>query len=315
MVDPEQLDEYDEAAETEPYDSEQDPVADERHDDDVTLIWDALQSLKGPPTVHYHTLDGTETPMKDLIVDSKIQIEFDPNAAQMLCFFNKELKQFLDEGCSLAAEWQDSEQRWEFLVERDMHNLTKAEEREHWKEVKEAKRKELKAFVELKVFEPMARHLRKNLVDARWVLKWKSVDGKRTVKARLCIRGFLDRQGNDVDTWSSTASRLGQRFINSVCVQCQFDMCCIDISNAFLRGIDFEQLAKESGQPVREVTLDPPGDVWELLREYPQFKGCSGALHVLKLLKGAYGLKDAPRLWKQVPAVERGALARVSPPL
>ena len=39
----------------------------------------------------------------------------------------------------------------------------------------------------------------KDLVDARWVLTWKEVDGSKTLKARLVAKGYGDpdlRNGN-----------------------------------------------------------------------------------------------------------------------
>ena len=33
------------------------------------------------------------------------------------------------------------------------------------------------------------------------------------------------------------------------------------------------------------------------LQDFPKFKGCNTLSHLLKLLKGAYGVKDAPLLW------------------
>ena len=52
----------------------------------------------------------------------------------------------------------------------------------------------------------------------RWILKWKVVDGKRVIKARLVVRGFMDGQGFGVDTNSATASRAEQRFVISIIV-------------------------------------------------------------------------------------------------
>ena len=66
-----------------------------------------------------------------------------------------------------------------------------------------------------------------------------------------------------------------------------------------VRGMSFEEIAKETGQPLREVCMDLPADVYTLLHEYPKFKGCDKLIHFLRLLKGAYGLKDAPKLWRR----------------
>ena len=84
---------------------------------------------------------------------------------------------------------------------------------------------------------------------------------------------------------------------------CTATGCSLDIGNAFLRGLSFEELATQGkdGSPttLREACFDPPADVFTLLQSYEKFKGAHKFSHLLKLLKGAYGLKDAPNLWKK----------------
>ena len=52
-------------------------------------------------------------------------------------------------------------------------------------------------------------------------------------------------------------------------------------------------------ETMREACFDPPADVFTILQGWSKFKGTSKYSHLLKLLKGAYGLKDAPKLWKK----------------
>ena len=278
----------------------------ENRDNEAFLIGESLK--------HYQPKDGEVFAISHVWnsdpveAAEEIEVQFPRHMAYMTSLFDKafsspqqidDLKSALTEDHCLVAVWKPAEDHWSLLVERDLHNLTREEGKQFPKEVHEAKKKELKCFVDLKVFESIYRKQQTNLVDARWVLKWKNVDGKRIVKARLCIRGFLDKQGFQVDTWSGTATRLGQRYVCSVVVQEKWDLCSLDIGNAFLRGITFEDLAKETGQAIREVCLDPPRDVWPILHELGAFKNGNVFTHILKLLKGAYGLKDAPRLWKK----------------
>ena len=49
---------------------------------------------------------------------------------------------------------------------------------------------ELTRWHQLQAFERMPKKLATNLIDARWVLKWKDVNGKQTIQARLEARGI-----------------------------------------------------------------------------------------------------------------------------
>ena len=190
-----------------------------------------------------------------------------------------------------------------FVIEREIHNLTKEEEKKFHKEVVAAKEKELKAWVELEAIEPILRSEGRNVMTGRWVLRWKLVDGCKVIKARLVIRGFMDRQQGGLDTASFTARRTSQRMVLSVAVQYGWRLFSWDIGNAFLRGLSFEELAAQQGgnasETLREACFDPPADVYTILQGWNKFKGANKFSHMLRLLKGAYGFKDAPKLWKK----------------
>eukprot|EP00975_Prorocentrum_lima_P013336 2831850-Prorocentrum_lima.AAC.1 len=67
----------------------------------------------------------------------------------------------------------------------------------------------------------------------------------------------------------------------------------MDISAAFLEGMTFKEIAKETGDTLRSVQFDfPPGDVW-ILRKLPGMEDYDGSLEILDLLKARWGLKDA----------------------
>ena len=59
---------------------------------------------------------------------------------------------------------------------------------------------ELSRWQSLGAFERFPRAQADNLIDARWVLKWKIIDGIRTIKAKLTVRGFRDLQAGQVTT-------------------------------------------------------------------------------------------------------------------
>ena len=82
------------------------------------------------------------------------------------------------------------------------------------------------------------------MFDACWVLKWKDVNGKRVIHARLVVRGFKDTQATQLSTFAGTTSRWGQRVVNSVTAQNRWEIFTADVSQAFLRGLTFEQTAQ-----------------------------------------------------------------------
>ena len=69
-----------------------------------------------------------------------------------------------------------------------------------------------------------------------------------------------------------------------------------DVSEAFLRGLTFEELA-EAGEDRREVALELPAGGETLLRMQPGYEDFNPEVEVLRLLRPGFGLKDAPRLW------------------
>ena len=73
----------------------------------------------------------------------------------------------------------------------------------------------------------------RNIVDGTWVRRW-SNRKTRTLKCRLCSRGFLDKQKASIDKLSSTASRLSHRLALSLAVQWELCIEAWDISTAFL---------------------------------------------------------------------------------
>ena len=84
----------------------------------------------------------------------------------------------------------------------------------------------------------------------------------------------------------------------SAAAQHGWEISLADVSTAFLQGMSFEELAKVTGEEIREVCFNPPKGSWKFLSTFPCMKGCSETTHLLALKKGVYGLKDAPRAWR-----------------
>jgi transposase InsO family protein len=126
------------------------------------------------------------------------------------------------------------------------------------------------------------------LLRTRWVLTWKNLDEQdqkesgmsRKAKARLVILGYEDP---DIDSLPRDSPTLG-RDTRMVALQCisshKWSVRSFDIKTAFLRG---------SRQDTRILGIEPPPE----LRCKMQLKDEEAC----ELLKGAYGLINAPLLW------------------
>ena len=186
------------------------------------------------------------------------------------------------------------------VVERQNNIISIDEVRQHQAEVNKAMLDELQRWSNRKAFERMPKALAHNVVDSCWVLKWKEVNGKMIIHARLVVRGFKDHQATQLNTFAGTTSRWGQRIVNSVAAQNRWEIFTADVSQAFLRGLTFEQTSEMKDEVRREVQFTvPPGSV-DKLKKLPGFENFNAMLEVLRLLRCGFGLKDAPRLWNKL---------------
>lgn len=113
----------------------------------------------------------------------------------------------------------------------------------------------------------------------RWVLTIKrDKDGNfEKCKARWVLRGFLDTQGKMIQTDSHTATRPEFRLTCQAAANKYWDQGHIDLKTAFLQGDKFDAN--------RDVVCEMAPEAG-----YPPYIG-------VRLVRSAYGLKDAPRLW------------------
>ena len=122
--------------------------------------------------------------------------------------------------------------------------LTEGEERAFSDLVKKAKERELEAWEQLRVFSPIQPGTQQeNLVDTRWVLAWKEVDGVKTAKARLAAKGFQGpdlRMGN-VDIAGCVSCRSSHLQVVSLGALRKWPLWSLDIKNAFLQADGFDR--------------------------------------------------------------------------
>jgi hypothetical protein len=147
--------------------------------------------------------------------------------------------------------------------------------------------KELQAWAKLKCFSRKLRKLARNIIDVRWVIKFKyelptsSANGGpvsnvravavRTIRARLTVRGFKNVQKNDVARYAGISSRSAQNIICYEAARRGWPICSADISKAFLQGMSYTDMARIIGEPEREVNLCLPTNNIPLLRQIPGF--------------------------------------------
>ena len=195
-------------------------------------------------------------------------------------------------------------------VERDDDLLTPAEIKQHKDEVDAAMLKELQTWAKFGCFSRRKRDGAKNIIDCRWVLKWKieeeaisvsaSVSGqvakkRRVIRARLTVRGFKDRDKGSVATYAGTSQRYSQRILVSEAVIRGWDIATTDISKAFLQGVTYAELAQMTGEKQREVNFYLPSYNIPQLQQVPGFESFNPNVEVLHCDRPGTGSVDAPR--------------------
>ena len=184
-------------------------------------------------------------------------------------------------------------------IERVHNIITRQEALENLEACKESMLEEIGRWIKHKAWKRGPRSEAQNVLSSRWVLKWKDIgqgtEKKRRIKARLVAQGFRDRQ--EVENYAGTTSRWAQRVLIIVAVQQGWDLWSAVISEAFLRGLTFEELHKDGVNELRRVELELPPGGEQLLRLVPGYGDFNPLTEVLVMLKPGFGLKDAPRLW------------------
>ena len=190
------------------------------------------------------------------------------------------------------------------VIDRDTDLLTADEYRQHAKEVAAAVLEEFKVWIEHDCFERCPRLQARNILDCRWVGKWKWVKQKadptqkvRIVRMRLTLRGFKDADADQLATYAGTSARLSQRLIVSEAVCRGWTLTALDVKKAFLKGISYRELAEATQEPQREVCVELSPDAVAILRQCPGFTDFDETREVLRMTKPGTGCKDAPKCW------------------
>ena len=183
------------------------------------------------------------------------------------------------------------------LIQKALDALSTQDVKDNWAAVQAAIAGELNSFVDHSVFKRIPRTEASNICSSRWVLRWKLINGTRSIKARLTIRGFQDQQ--EVNSYAATASRWSQRLVVSVAVKERWQLWIADVATAFLQSDTFAQLTEEAGDEIRNVCFTPPAGYESEFLKLKGHENMNFTHEVFRLLRPAYGLKDAPRAWKR----------------
>ena len=255
--------------------------------------------------------------------EESVELEFEPEMTKLIS--NEPIAE--DQVYVVKLKGSASNDQPETSLDKAFDVLSPEEIKTHWKLVENAVRKEVRSWYDLKTFELGHRSKLKNVLDTRWVLRWKLVAGERIVKARLVVRGFKDMQffedpGGEktpFKTYAGTASRWGQRFVVSVAACKGWRLRSADVGTAFLQGVTFAELHELTKEPLREVSFEPPNGFAWAFQELPGMDGLDFTRFAFRMLKPGFGLKDAPRAWRvklhAVLAELGGTSLRVDPQL
>ena len=144
----------------------------------------------------------------------------------------------------------------------------------HKPEIQEAMNAEITKFQDFKAFKEVKDEGQKS-IPIRWVVTDQKHDGKnQPVKARLCIRGDMEKGKESIRADSPTASKETLKLALIIAANEEFEVKSADIKSAYLQGKKIE----------REIYVKPP----------PEAKA-DGKLWLL--LQGAYGIMDGGRLF------------------
>lgn len=152
-----------------------------------------------------------------------------------------------------------------------------SDEKEKWLE---AMRSELKSLEENKTWELVDLPSDRKAIKNKWVFARKTDASGKTIKfkARLCAKGFSQREGIDYfETFAPVAKYTSFRYILALTAEMDLHLTQMDAVSAFLNG------------PLNE-------DVY--MEQPPNFEDKSN--RVCKLKKSIYGLKQSGRNWNQL---------------
>ena len=145
----------------------------------------------------------------------------------------------------------------------------------------EAKHAEIQNHIKFGTFEildvnSLTPKQKQNIIPSTWAVVWKGTDTDGKYKARLCARGDLEPNVDEIRTDAPTSSKDFIRLLLTVAASNSWKLHSLDFTAAFIQGKTLD----------RELFMNPPPDI------RAQNPG-----KIFKIIKRLYGLKDASRGW------------------
>ena len=187
------------------------------------------------------------------------------------------------------------------VVKRASDLLTKEELVTHKQDVDQAILEELRIWQKYNCFRMVQRKGAENIIDSRFVAKWKVKDpsrpyDSRIIRMRMALRGFKEWCADLLDAHAATANRTSQRLlISEAATRPSWSFLSLDINKAFLQGVTYAEMSAATGEAKRVVHFTLPPGAAVFLRMLPGFQTYDERYHVLRCIKPGTGCKDAPR--------------------
>ena len=238
-------------------------------------------SITAIPDVDTYETDAHGAQYLELYLDKSINVCFCENEVELppnkiLVYLNAEAKKE--------------------VIDRDTDLLTKDEMTTHNDLVEKATLAEFQTWEKYRCFERIAKSDTKVLIDAKLVIKWKYVDGQRTIRVRMALRGFKEPLDDNEVTFSATAQRISQKILASeAACHPEWSFVAVDISKAFLQGLTFQEMHEITGEPEKNIAFTVPKGTAHLLRRIPGYENFNEREEALRCLKPGTGCRDAPR--------------------
>ena len=197
-----------------------------------------------------------------------------------MCKFCPELPQIKRD--ELLIMYLAGENKFKVMIQLELD--VAADVIREWQEIEIVRRTELKSFYEMRTFKQVLH------ADARG---YKNSDGRRTVKARLTIRGFKDL-AEDLDTYTGS----GQRLIMSGACRRGWPICMADVSTACLQGLTFQASGVLTNTEPREVSITPQRCAERFFQVLPGMQDYDPYKEVFKIPKCLCSFGGAPKAWR-----------------
>ena len=100
--------------------------------------WTSIQSWCNrtniDPKNFFNVVDATRNADHNLVAPvENAEVEFDDMLTMWMECYHADLGSAIGDGATLAARWDTDKKTWAFFIEREIHNLTKEEEKKFHK--------------------------------------------------------------------------------------------------------------------------------------------------------------------------------------